>query len=212
MTKIDVLERLKWRYATKVFDSEKRISAELWDQVEESLVLTPSSFGLQPWKFLVITDQSVKEKLREHSWNQAQVTDCSHLVVLTALKNLDEEDVARFITDTHAKRGGELASLDPYKGMMNGFLAGMSEEQKHAWASNQVYIALGQLMTTAAMLEIDACPMEGLSPAKYDEILGLENGRYATVLACPMGYRSDDDKYESLVKVRYEKEDIIEHI
>jgi nitroreductase len=95
---------------------------------------------------------------------------------------------------------------------MNGFLVGMSDEQKFAWAKNQVYIALGQLMTTAAMLEIDACPMEGLIPAKYDEILGLENGRYATVVACPMGYRSKDDKYETLPKVRYEKCEIIERI
>ncbi|MFT6792602.1 MAG: nitroreductase [Rubritalea sp.] len=212
MMKMDVLERLKWRYATKVFDPEKKISAELWEQVEESLILTPSSFGLQPWKFLVITDQTMKEKLLEHSWNQAQVTDCSHLVVLTALKNLDEADVERFITDTHVKRGGELIALDPYKGMMNGFLAVMSEAQKHAWARNQVYIALGQLMTIAAMLEVDACPMEGITPAKYDELLGLEDGRYATVLACPMGYRGGDDKYETLAKVRYGKDDIIEHI
>ena len=212
MTTIDVLDRLKWRYATKAFDPKKKIPTDLWEQVEESLVLTPSSFGLQPWKFLVITDQAVKEKLLEHSWNQAQVTDCSHLVVLTALKNLDEADVERFIKDIHSKRGGEVSALGPYKGMMTGFLSGMSQEQKHAWASNQVYIALGQLMTTAAMLEIDACPMEGLTPAKYDEILGLEGGRYATVLACPMGYRSDEDKYETLAKVRYEKDDIIEHI
>lgn len=212
MIKMNVLERLKWRYATKVFDSKKKISDELWKQVEESLVLTPSSFGLQPWKFIVITDQAVKEKLLGHSWNQAQVTDCSHLVVLTAIKNLDVSDVERFILDIHAKRGGELSALEPYKGMMNGFLAGMSDEQKFAWARNQVYIALGQLMTTAAMLEIDACPMEGLIPAKYDEVLGLENTRYGTVLACPMGYRSEGDQYEKLAKVRYEKSGIIEHI
>ena len=212
MIKMNVLERLKWRYATKVFDSKKKISDELWEQVEDSLVLTPSSFGLQPWKFLVITDQAVKEKLREHSWNQAQVTDCSHLVVLTAIKNLDAADVERFILDLHTKRGAELSALESYKGMMNGFLAVMSDEQKFAWARNQVYIALGQLMTTAAMLEIDACPMEGLIPAKYDEVLGLENTRYATVLACPMGYRSEGDQYEKLAKVRYEKSDIIEHI
>lgn len=212
MKKIDVLERLNWRYATKVFNPEKKISTELWDEVEESLVLTPSSFGLQPWKFLVITDQSVKEKLLEHSWNQPQVTDCSHLIVLTALNNLEADDVERFIIDIHSKRGGERVALDPYKGMMIGFLSAMNEEQKHAWAKNQVYIALGQLMTTAAMLEIDACPMEGIAPAKYDEILGLEGGRYSTVVACPMGYRSDDDKYGTLAKVRYGKEDIIEHI
>jgi len=167
---------------------------------------------MQPWKFIVVTDQAVKDKLLEHSWNQVQVTGCSHLVVLTALKNVDEADVDKLIADTHAKRGGELADLDPYKGMMNGFLSQMNDEQKHAWAKNQVYIALGQLMTTAAMIDIDACPMEGITPAKYDEILGLENERYTTVLACPMGYRSGDDKYGDLAKIRYSKEELIERI
>lgn len=212
MNKLDVIDRLRWRYATKAFDADKKISDELWEQVEESLLLTPSSFGLQPWKFLVITDQAVKDQLLEHSWNQVQVTGCSHLVVLTALKDIGEDDVARFIEDTHAKRGGELSALDPYKGMMIGFLERMSDEQKHAWAKNQVYIALGQLMTTAALLDLDACPMEGITPEKYDEILGLEGGRFTTVLACPMGYRSDDDKYGALSKVRYGKEDVIEYI
>ncbi|MGJ8657390.1 MAG: NAD(P)H-dependent oxidoreductase [Akkermansiaceae bacterium] len=212
MNNTDVIDRLKWRYATKAFDEEKKISSELWEKVEESMTLTPSSFGLQPWRFLVITDQAVKDSLLEHSWNQGQVTNCSHLVVLTAMKDIGEDDVIQFIADTHAKRGGELIALDPYKGMMIGFLSRMSAEQKLAWARNQVYIALGQLMTTAAMLEIDACPMEGITPAKYDEILGLEGGRYTTVLACPMGYRSDEDKYGTLTKVRYAKEDIIEHI
>lgn len=212
MKKIDVLDRLNWRFATKAFDPEKKIADELWDEVEESLVLTPSSFGLQPWKFIVITDQAVKDKLLEHSWNQGQVTSCSHLVVLTALRDISESDVDKLIIDTHQKRGGELAALDQYKGMMNGFMSQMSSEQKYSWSRNQVYIALGQLMTVASMLEIDACPMEGITPSMYDEILGLEGGRYGTVLACPMGYRSDDDKYGTLAKVRYSKDEIVEHI
>jgi nitroreductase len=211
MNELNIVDSLKWRYATKVFDADKKITDELWEKVEESLVLTPSSFGLQPWKFLVITDQAVKDQLLEHSWNQPQVTDCSHMVVLTALKDIGADDVNKLIVDTHAKRGGELAALDPYKGMMLGFLDQMSSEQKTVWAKSQVYLALGQLMTTAAALEIDACPMEGITPVKYDEILGLEGGRYTTVLACPMGYRGDD-KYGTLPKVRYGKEDIIEHI
>ncbi len=212
MSKVDIVEVMNWRYATKLFDAEKKISTELWDEIEESLILTPSSFGLQPWKFIVITDQAVKERLLEHSWNQLQVTGCSHLVVLAAIKDLGEGDVERLIGDTHAKRGGDAAALEPYKGMMLGFLGHMNEEQKYAYARNQVYIALGQLMTTAAILEVDACPMEGIVPAKYDEILGLEGGRYTTVVACPMGYRSDDDKYASLAKIRYEKGDLIEHL
>ena len=207
----ELLEKLNWRYATKVFNPGKKIDDELWEQVEESMVLTPSSFGLQPWKFLVINDQSVKDKLLEYSWSQPQVTDCSHLVVLLVQKGIDEDDVNKFINDTHAKRGGELSDLDAYKGMMLGFLSAMSDEQIEAWARNQVYIALGQLMTSAAMLEIDACPMEGITPAKYDEVLGLEGGRYGTVLACPMGYRGDDE-YGQLAKVRYSKDELIEHI
>ena len=211
MEKIDILDRLNWRYATKAFDIEKKITDELWNEIEESLILTPSSFGLQPWKFIVIKDQAMKASLLEHSWNQAQVTECSHLVVLTALKNIGEADVTKFIKTTHAKRGGDIESLEPYKGMMLGFLERMDESQKTTWAKNQVYVALGQLMTAAAMLEVDACPMEGIVPPKYDEILGLEDTRYTTVLACPMGYRSDDDKYAELAKIRYDREVIIEH-
>jgi len=211
MKKIDILDRLSWRYATKAFDAEKKISEELWNEIEESLVLTPSSFGLQPWKFIVVTDQAIKASLLEHSWNQTQVTSCSHLVVLTALKDIGESDVTKFIETTHVKRGGDIASLEPYKGMMLGFLGAMCEEKKTLWAKNQVYIALGQLMATAAMLEIDACPMEGIVPPKYDEVLGLDDTRYTTVLACPMGYRSDDDKYAELAKIRYDREVLIEH-
>lgn len=212
MNKEEVLEQMKWRYATKVFDTDKKISDDLWETIEDSMVLTPSSFGLQPWKFLVIENPSVKAKLVEHSWNQEQVSQCSHLVVLAALKDTQESDVNEFIKDIHSKRGGDIEALDPYKGMMLGFLSNMNAEKTETWAKNQVYVALGQLMSTAAMLEIDACPMEGIIPAKYDEILGLSDSRYTTVMACPLGYRSTNDKYAELPKVRYEKDRIIEHI
>ena len=212
MKKEEVLDQLKWRYATKVFNSDKKIPNDLWAVIEDSLVLTPSSFGLQPWKFLVVTDQSVKEQLVPHSWNQEQVSQCSQMVVLTALKDTQESDVNEFIEDIHSKRGGDIEDLDPYKGMILGFLSNMKAEQIETWAKNQVYIALGQLMTTAAMLEVDACPMEGIIPAQYDEILGLSDSRYTTVLACPMGYRCDDDKYAELAKVRHGKARVIDHI
>ena len=212
MNKEEVLEKLKWRYATKVFDSNQKIADDVWEIIEQSLVLTPSSFGLQPWKFLVVTDQAVKEKLVEHSWNQEQVAACSHLLVLTALKDTQESDVHEFIDDIHSKRGGDKEALEPYKGMMLGFLSNMNAEKIETWAKSQVYIALGQLMTTAAILEVDACPMEGIIPPKYDEILGLSDSRYTTVLACPLGYRSDDDKYAELPKVRHETSRVIDHI
>lgn len=103
-------------------------------------------------------------------------------------------------------------SLQPYREMMGGFVSRMNEEQLLTWAKNQVYIALGQLMTSAAVLKIDACPMEGISPAEYDKILGLEGTGFYTTVACPMGYRAESDKYASLAKVRYSNEQMIEHI
>ncbi|PQJ29108.1 NAD(P)H-dependent oxidoreductase [Rubritalea profundi] len=210
MTPTTLLDALNWRYATKAFDPSRTIASEVWDAIEESLVLTPSSFGLQPWKFIVVTDPDVKKQLLPHSWNQQQVVDCSHLVVLAAHGPIGNAELDTFIDTTHAVRGGEKESLTFYRDMMGGFIANMSAEQLIAWAKNQVYIALGQLMASAAFLKIDACPMEGITPAEYDKILGLEGTGYFTTVACPMGYRSNDDKYASLPKVRYSKDKIIQ--
>ncbi len=206
------IEKLNWRYATKQFDQTKKIESDIWQKVEESLLLTPSSFGLQPWKFIVITDDAVKKSLLPHSWNQPQVTDCSHLVVLAARSPISELEVEEFIKFTATTRGANLETLDAYKGMMLGFLSRMDDDTRTAWAKNQVYIALGQLMTTAAAIGLDACPMEGIVPAEYDKILQLKEQGYTTVVACPMGYRSAEDKYPELAKVRYDGNKLIEHI
>ncbi|MFC5051023.1 NAD(P)H-dependent oxidoreductase [Rubritalea spongiae] len=208
----ELLDTLRWRYATKAFDPNKKIPADVWSSIEESLVLTPSSFGLQPWKFLIVTNPEIKAKLLPHSWNQQQIIDCSHLVVLTAQAPVTGNELDDFIDRTHEIRGGEKADLQFYRDMMGGFVAKMSDEQLLTWAKNQVYIALGQLMTSAAALGVDACPMEGISPTDYDKILDLEGSGYFTTVVCPLGYRSDDDKYASLPKVRYEKEQVIQHI
>ena len=205
------IEQLKWRYATKVFDKTKKIDSELWSKVEESLLLTPSSFGLQPWKFIVVTDDAIKKSLLPHSWGQPQVTDCSHLVVLAARSPLTDIEVTEFIQSTADTRSIPAESLEEYKGMMLGFLSRMDDDARTRWAKNQVYIALGQLMSTAAVLGIDACPMEGITPPEYDKILGLKEQGYTTTLACPLGYRSADDKYASLAKVRYSADKLIEH-
>ncbi len=212
MTPTTLLDALNWRYATKVFDANRTIPSDTWGAIEESLVLTPSSFGLQPWKFIVVTDPEIKQQLLPHSWNQQQVTDCSHLVVLAAKGPIGDGDLDAFIDATHSERGGEKESLQFYRDMMGGFIAKMSDDQLLNWAKNQVYIALGQLMASAAVLKIDACPMEGITPSEYDKILGLEGSGYFTTVACPMGYRSSDDKYASLAKVRYSKELVIQHI
>jgi nitroreductase len=207
-----LIQQLGWRYATKKFDPSKKISTTDWAVLEKALVLTASSYGLQPWKFIIVTDPALKTKLRAASWNQAQVEDCSHLVVITAQQDITEADLDRFIARTAEVRGVAIDSLAGYKGYMMGDLV---KGPRHAfikeWAARQTFIALGNLLTSAAVLGIDACPLEGLEPAKYDEILSLRASGYATISACPVGYRSDNDKYASAPKVRYEANEVIDH-
>jgi nitroreductase len=207
-----LLQQLNWRYATKKFDATRKIAAADWAILEEALILTPSSYGLQPWKFIVVTDPALKAKLRPASWNQSQVEDCSHLVVLTAKQDITEADVDKFIARIAEVRGVTVESLAGYKGFMMGDLVnGARHAIIHEWAARQTYIALGNLMTAAALLGVDACPFEGIEPAKYDEILGLKDSGYATISACPLGYRAMDDKYASAPKVRFAAQDIVEH-
>ncbi len=206
---MNYLDQLQWRYATKQFDATAKIPANLWDSIEDSLVLTPSSFGLQPWRFFVITDPQIKEALLPHSWGQRQVVDCSHLVVLCARDGMNGSDIEKFLDASVATRGGSREDLGPYQQLMEGFISNMNEDQKNAWATNQVYIALGQLMATAAALEVDACPMEGINPQEYDKTLNVDG--YKTVVACAMGYRDNADKYATQAKVRYTKDVLIEH-
>ena len=207
-----LLSALRWRYATKQFDASRKIPADVWDALEESLVLTPSSFGLQPWKFIVVRDPAVRAKLQPESWNQPQVTEASHFVVLTARTDLDSHDIEAWIARMAEAQGKTPGDLAPLKGMIAGFAETMSCEARHAWNTRQVYIALGQLMTAAAVLGIDTCPMEGISAAAYDRILGLENSGYATAVACALGYRSADDKYAAAPKARFARNRVIQHL
>ena len=207
-----LLQQLNWRYATKKFDAAKKITAADWAVLEEALILTASSYGLQPWKFIVVTDPALKAKLRPASWNQAQVEDCSHLVVFTAQQDVTEGDVDRFIARIAEVRDVTAESLAGYKGFMMGDLVnGPRHSIISEWAARQSYIAMGNLLTSAALLGIDACPFEGIEPAKYDEILGLAGSGYATVAACPLGYRAADDKYASVPKVRFAAKDVVDH-
>lgn len=207
-----ILEKLRWRYAVKKFDSTKRIPDQTWDALEQALVLTPSSFGLQPWKFIVITEQSLKEKLRPLCWNQSQVADCSHLLVCTIRKNIGAKEVDKFIESFSSARSVELNSLEPYKQIINNYLSKESDaETINHWASRQVYIALGNFMTSAALLGIDTCPMEGFEPKEVDEILGLEKQNLHSIVLCPAGYRSPDDSFQHQKKVRFDRSLIIEH-
>lgn len=212
ITPEQLIDTLQARYATKEFDPSQKIPTDDWNALQESLVLTPSSFGLQPWKFITVTDQATKESLVEHSWHQQQVADCSHMIVLCAKRETTTEDIEAWLKCIAEVRDVSRESLDGYAGMMFGMFSAMSTDQQFAWARNQVYIALGQLMTSSALLGIDACPMEGIIPSEYDKILKLEGSDYATVVACPIGYRSANDKYVDLPKVRFNSDQILETI
>lgn len=211
MTPAKLLESLQFRYATKKFDAERKIPAEIWAVLEQSLVLTPSSFGLQPWKFLVIGDPALRLELKGKSWGQSQITDASHLVVFTTRTDMTEADVDRFMGSLASVQERTPESLSGYRNVIAGFAAAMTPEARHAWNMRQTYIALGQFMTSAAVLGIDTCPLEGLEPAGYDAVLGLAGSGYATSVACAVGYRSPDDKYASTPKARFPLEEIIEH-
>jgi nitroreductase len=213
ITTDQLLSALHWRYATKAFDPARKISPATWAALEETLVLTPSSFGLQPWRFLDIRDAELRAKLRPHSWDQPQVTDASHFVVFTARTEITAGDIAHLVDCTATIRGQPAAALAGYRQVMEGGLLNDARKPHlHDWASRQAYIAMGQLMTAAALLGIDTCPMEGFDPTKYDEILGVRKDGYACIAAVALGYRAEGDKYATLPKVRYPKSEVIKTV
>jgi len=166
-------------------------------------VLAPSSIGLQPWKFFVVTDQAVKARLVPASFNQAQAGDCSHFVVFTVRKALDAGHVDRHVARMAEVQGVTTESLEKFKQMTVGNLEKARAEGKlDTWQTHQIYIALGQFMASAALLGVDTCPMEGIAPDQFDAILGLNGTNYTTVVACAAGYRRADDKYATTKMVK----------
>ncbi|WP_017300671.1 NAD(P)H-dependent oxidoreductase [Nodosilinea nodulosa] len=205
-----IIQQLNWRYATKQFDSDRKVPDDVWTALEQSLVLSPSSFGLQPWKFFVVRNPSLRQQLREHAWGQAQVTDASDLVVLAIKKDVGAAEVNQFVDRMAAVRQVSPESLSNYGDMVKGFLAQPPYPiAMDSWATRQVYIALGFLMYSAAMLGIDTCPMEGFDLAKFNELLHLPEQGYSAVVLCAVGYRANDDKYADLEKVRYPIETVV---
>jgi len=204
-----LLEQLNWRYATKQFDPLRKIGPQNWATLEDALQLTPSSGGLQPWKFVVVTDPEVRAKLRAASHGQSQITDASHLVVFAAKKNFGETDVDAHIRNIAEVSGVPPETLAPLRNMLvGGIVQSMDEKARAAWARNQAYIALGNLLTSSALLGIDACPMEGFDRVQYDEILGLSEKGLATAVVAALGYRSATDKYASTPKIRFPKKEL----
>jgi nitroreductase len=207
-----VLAQLRWRYATKKFDPAKKIAPDLWAKLEQAVVLAPSSYGLQPWKFLVVTDPAVRAKLHPVSWNQPQILDASHLVVFAAKNPPTPADVERHIARTAEVRGVAPETLDGFKQMMLGSLGRMTHQDAHAWAARQCYIALGVFLSACALVGVDACPMEGFQPDRYDEILGLTARGLSAVVIATAGYRAESDPAAQVPKSRFAVQDVVERI
>ena len=206
-----LVESLQWRYAVKRFDPLRQLDAATWAAIEHSLVLTPSSFGLQPWRFVVISSPENKAKLPAISWNQPQPGDCSHMVVFAARRTVDDAYVDAFLARTAEQRNMPLESLVGYRNVILGFMQNATGRHL-AWSSNQAYIALGQLLASAAILGVDACPMEGIDAVEYDKLLGLEGSDYTTIVGCALGYRHAEDHHAKLAKVRFGASDVVSHM
>jgi nitroreductase len=209
ITPDDVLKALRWRYATKKFDPARVIPTETWSALEECLRLAPSSFGVQPWRFVVVGDPNVRTQLRAASWNQAQVVEASHLVVFARRSPVTPEDIERHAGNVTTTRQLAPDAMAGYRGMVEGFI-GAPGFDSDAWAARQTYLALGFFLAAAAILGIDTCPMEGIETAKYDAILDLPARGYRALVAAAVGYRAKDDAYAAAAKVRFAPADVIE--
>jgi nitroreductase len=212
LTNDTILEKLNWRYATKGYDAAKKVSAEDWATLEQSMILAPSSFGIQPYKFIVITDQETKEKLKPAAYGQTQITDASHIVVFAHKKTLTNAYIEHFVDRIVEVRGVPRETLTDYENIMKGSAKQATDGgYVEVWNSRQAYIALGFLLQTAALLNIDATPMEGFDAAQFNEILGLTD--YSAVVVAAVGYRDvEKDWLANLPKVRMPQEELVEKI
>lgn len=205
---MDILSKLNTRYATKVFDTTKKVSEADMEKLLEAIRLSASSFGLQPYKVLVVTDPAIRAELRKAAWGQSQITDASALLIFAVKSNFSAAHVDEFIELVSKGRNIPIEALGEYGNMMKGSIAGMTAEQIEVWNSKQAYIALGFGLVSAAVLDLDACPMEGFSADDFDKILNLDKLGLKSKVIMAVGYRSAEDKYQHLAKVRQKKEDL----
>ena len=197
-----LLGALNHRYATKRFNPQKKLNAKQVKTLIEAVRLTATSYGLQLMKLVVVEDNTLREKLRHHSYDQSQVTDASHLFILCRERTLSEKEFTGHVHNISEIRGVPVDSLELARSNWIKEILGKSQHDQELWMDKQVYIALGNLLTACAIIGVDACPMEGFEPTEYDRILALEEKNLASVLAVPVGFRSDEDGYAKAKKVR----------
>jgi nitroreductase len=207
---MNIIEKLGWRYATKKFNSGLNVSDSKMDILKQAIQFAPTSYGLQPFQVVFVKNPEVREKLKSASWGQSQITDSSVLAVFTRKKDINESEVDSFIENIMNTRGVPKEMLTQYEAMMKGTINSLDENQKSSWIDKQIYIALGFLLNTAAVIDVDTCPMEGFDRAQYDEILGLTET--TSVVVCALGYRDETDDYQNYKKVRKSQDDLFVNI
>ncbi len=216
----EVIDSLNWRYATKSFDPEKKVSDADLGALLESLRLAPSSFGLQPWKFLVISDKIVKERLMAACWNQQQIVQAPYVIAICTPKNFGSSHVSAYMESISraqpakddAEKEKQKARLASFQKRIVEFMAAMPEEELKCWAKRQAYIAFGFLLYACAQLRIDACPMEGFAREQAEEVLGLGKMGLELAVLAPIGYRAESDAHALERKVRFDAKDVIINI
>ncbi|AFU70039.1 dihydropteridine reductase, putative [Psychroflexus torquis ATCC 700755] len=206
------IENLHWRYATKNFNPEKQVSKDDLETLLEAIRLSASSYGLQPYEVMVIEDPKVRAKLKPAAFGQPQITDSSCLLVFAFNTNVDEHYLEEFIKNNSETRNKPVEDFQDLKEMIQNSVLTFTEEAKHNWASRQVYIALGNLLSAAADLKIDVCPMEGFNSAEFDELLDLKSKNLKSVTLATVGYRSETDQLKDALKVRKSKEELFTRI
>jgi nitroreductase len=200
----NVIDSLQWRYATKKFDCTKRLSEDKVSVLKDAFNLTATSYGLQPVKLIILNNKDLQQKLVEHTMDQQQLAQASHVLVFCIETNIDKEFISNYFNRVKQLRNTPDSILRPFRNYLIDDFEQMSQKQIEGWAINQAYLTMGNLMTVCAIEQIDACPMEGFLPEKYDEILGLNQKNLKSVLVMPVGYRADDDMFASFKKVRKE--------
>ena len=199
---MSITKQLQWRYATKKFDSNKKITDQKLQVLKEAFNLTATSFGLQTLKLVIVDNPEARAALLPHSYNQKQVVEASHLFVICIQDDISTEDVVNYYKNVKALRNTPDEVLEPFKKSLISMMDNKTVQERQQWSKNQAYIALGNLMTVCAVEAIDACPMEGFSPSDYDTLLNLKDKNLKSVLLLPVGYRSQDDMFANLKKVR----------
>lgn len=202
------IEQQNWRYATKKFDTSKKISNSDLEILMEAIRLSTSSYGLQPYKVFIIESTEIREQLKPASWNQSQITDASHLIVFANYVNLDESIIDKYINKISKTREIPEENLAGYSSFMKAKILGLTNEEQAIWTSKQTYLALGNLINASAELKIDLTPMEGFEPEKYNEILNLTEQNLNASLVATIGYRHEEDANQHVKKVRKSKEEL----